>query len=89
MHEISPLISLTELAVGFGRKRDALDPDTRSWRDPSNSPQRPEKEIKYSCVHSDQYARRYRFPRSPEFRRLSETVHEIFGYDLHIAASYH
>jgi len=28
MHEISPLISLTELAVGFGRKRDALDPDT-------------------------------------------------------------
>ena len=28
MHEISPLISLTELAVGFGRKRDALAPDT-------------------------------------------------------------
>jgi len=41
------LLALTGLAVGFGRKRDALASVNRSWRLPPHSPQRPREEIKY------------------------------------------
>lgn len=43
MHEITSLFPLARLAVGFGRKRAALSPVTRSWRIPLNSPRDPKK----------------------------------------------
>lgn len=66
------LISLTELAVGFGRKRDALDWDTAHGETLHIHPKDSKKESNTApCIKihpksiQDQDTRQYRFPRSP------------------------
>lgn len=88
MHEVASLFPLARLAVGFGRKRAALSPVTRSWRMPLNSPRDPKKKSNSaSQVHPLLLGQRndahqlltlmfkpYWFPRSP----LTETQRDRF-----------
>lgn len=81
------LLALTGLAVGFGRKRDALFQVTRSRRLPLNSPQRPREEIKYCSAAipsriQDTGMRQFNIGSPFSIRRLSETIHESMAVTI-------